>query len=112
MCSYEDVIITISSNYYYRYYCHVTHSIPNALALSVVFLTPYVVNIKKLSYDEAFTVIKDWLKVCSKMTPLDFNANNRIKDNLKAAMKVRYLPISLNDLKVENRELYTRVTKS
>jgi hypothetical protein len=44
--------------------------------------------------------------------PLDFNANNRIKDNLKAAMKARYLPISLNNLKVENRELYTRVTKS
>ncbi|MGB7953492.1 MAG: hypothetical protein WCF23_05885 [Candidatus Nitrosopolaris sp.] len=46
------------------------------------------------------------------MKPLDFNAINRIKDNLKASMKARYLPISLNNLKVENRELYTRVTKS
>ena len=46
------------------------------------------------------------------MKPLDFDANNRIKDNLQASMKARFLPISLNNLKVENRELYTRVTKS
>jgi hypothetical protein len=69
-------------------------------------LAPYLINIKKLSYDEAFTVIKDWLKGCGKMASLDFNANNRIKDNLKAAMKVGYLPISLNNLKEENRQLY------
>lgn len=75
-------------------------------------LAPYLINIKKLSYDEAFTVMKDWLKECGKMTPLDFSASNRIKDNLKAAMKVGYLPISLNDLKEQNPELYTRVTKS
>ena len=75
-------------------------------------LAPYLINIKKLSYDQAFTVIKDWLKECGKMLSLDFNANNRIKDNLKATMKGRYLPISLNNLKVENRELFTRITKS
>jgi hypothetical protein len=69
-------------------------------------LAPYLINIKKLCYDEAFTVIKDWLKECGEMKPLDFNANNRIKDNLKAAMKVGYLPISLNALKKENRKLY------
>jgi hypothetical protein len=62
-------------------------------------LAPYLINIKKLSYDEAFTVMKDWLRECGNMIPLDFNANNRIKDNLKSAMKVGYLPISLNNLK-------------
>jgi hypothetical protein len=42
-------------------------------------LAPYLVNIKKLSYEEAFDVIKDWLNKCSKITPLSFNANQRIR---------------------------------
>jgi hypothetical protein len=69
-------------------------------------VAPYLISIRKLSHDEAFKIIENWLNKCDQITPLDFNTNNRIKDNLKAAMRVGYLPISLNDLKEENRELY------
>jgi hypothetical protein len=69
-------------------------------------LAPYLINNRKLSYDEAFIIIKVWLNKCNGTTPLDFNANNRIKDNLKAATKVGYLPIIFNILKEENRQLY------
>jgi Primase X len=73
--------------------------------------TPYLINIKKLSYDDAFNVLKDWLKECDKITPLDFNANDRIKTNLRAAIRVGYLPVSFNKLELEKKELYHLISK-
>jgi hypothetical protein len=75
-------------------------------------LAPYLVNIKKLSYQEAFDVIKDWLNKCSIITPLSFNANQRIKENLMAAASVGYLPISFSDLKELNEELHGLISNS
>src|SRR6266496_2667416 len=49
----------------------------NALRRTVA---PYLINIKKLSYDEAFNITKDWLKKCDKIIPLQFNVNAKIKD--------------------------------
>jgi hypothetical protein len=73
-------------------------------------LAPYLMNIKKLSYDEAFRVIKDWLIRCDKVTPMNFNPNDRIKSSLRAALRVGYFPISFNDLKIENRQLYDLIS--
>jgi hypothetical protein len=41
---------------------------------------------------------------------LDFNAKVRIKDALRAATRVGYLPMALNDLKSENEELYRDIS--
>lgn len=38
-----------------------------------LILAPYLINLKKLSYDEAFRVIRDWLNKCDKITPMNFN---------------------------------------
>ena len=40
----------------------------------------------------------------------DFNANNRIKSNLKSVVRVGYLPKSFNELKIENEELHDIVS--
>jgi hypothetical protein len=71
-------------------------------------VAPYLINIRKLSHMEAFNIIRDWLNRCSKIRPVDFNVDHRIKDNLRSAIKVgnRYLPVSFNNLKVENPELH------
>lgn len=69
-------------------------------------LAPYLINSKKLSYDEAFGQMRDWLSECDKIRPLDFNIERRIRDNLVAAIKIGYFPISLSDLEQLNRELY------
>ena len=69
-------------------------------------IAPYLVNIKKTAYDDAFNIMKNWLDSCDKIRPLDFNANIRIKDALGAATRVGYLPMAFNDLKAEERELY------
>jgi hypothetical protein len=69
-------------------------------------LAPYFINVKKLSYDEAFGEIRNWLGRCDRVRRLDFNIDNRIKDNLGAAIKVGYLPISLNKLKEQHSGLF------
>jgi hypothetical protein len=74
-------------------------------------LAPYLINIRKLSHDEAFNIIRDWLNKCHQLRRLDFNVNQKIKSDLESVNS--YRPISFNNLKEENRELYnTLVSKS
>jgi len=68
-------------------------------------IAPYLINIKRLSYEDAVGIIKDWLSKCNKIKRLDFGVNDRIKANLSAAARVGYLPISFNHLKAQNRQL-------
>ncbi|MFY9869359.1 MAG: DNA primase noncatalytic subunit PriX [Candidatus Nitrosopolaris sp.] len=68
-------------------------------------VTPYLIKVRKLSYEDAFSIIMDWLDKCDKLKPLDFSVNNRIKSNLSAAGRVGYLPIGFGQLKTENRQL-------
>jgi len=67
-------------------------------------VSPYLINIRKLSHEDALSIIREWLHKCDKLKPL-VSVNDRIKPNLNAADRVGYLPISFNNLKVENREL-------
>jgi hypothetical protein len=63
-------------------------------------LSPYLLNVKKLP-KEAYSVMKDWLDNCDKIV----NPKTKIKDGLKGAIK-GYLPISMEKLKEENKQLY------
>ena len=38
-----------------------------------LILAPYLVNIKKLSYQESFDILIEWLKKCDSIKKLDFN---------------------------------------
>ena len=68
-------------------------------------VAPYLVNIKKLPYDDAVFIIRAWLNKCDILKPLDFSVDNRIKVNLNAANKKGYLPIGFSRLKTQNKEL-------
>jgi hypothetical protein len=37
-----------------------------------VFLAPYLINVKKLPYDKASEIIKQWLNESAKLKRLDF----------------------------------------
>jgi hypothetical protein len=63
-----------------------------------------------LAYDDAFHIMKNWLRSCHKMRPLDFNVNVKIKDALRAATRVGYLPMAFNDSKSEDVELYRDIS--
>ena len=76
-------------------------------------LAPYLINVKCLSFDEAFNIIDKWLNKCDELKSLDFDNKLKINDYLTNAIDGGYLPISLDNpekepktLKTENRELY------
>ncbi|MFZ0510272.1 MAG: DNA primase noncatalytic subunit PriX [Candidatus Nitrosopolaris sp.] len=73
-------------------------------------IAPYLINIRKLAYDDAFNTTKNWLNNCDKVRPLDFNASTKIKDALRAATRIAYLHIGFSDLKSENGELYKHIS--
>jgi Primase X len=71
-------------------------------------LSPYLLNVKKLPKEEAYSVMKDWLDKCDKLEKLSFNPKIKIRDGLRGASK-GYFPISMEKLKEENRQLYDMV---
>jgi Primase X len=71
-------------------------------------LSPYMLNVKKLPKEEAYSLMKEWLDKCDKIEKLNFNPKIKIKDGLKGASK-GYFPISMEKLKEENRQLYDLV---
>jgi len=75
----------------------------NALSL---ILAPYLINIKKLSYDDTFNIIKGWLDKCDSIKRLDSNFNYRIKYALENSIKNGYMPMKFETLKEKNRALY------
>ena len=72
-------------------------------------LTPYLINIRKCSADEAYGIIGNWLDKCSHLRRLQFNPKYMIKYNINPAKNGGYLPISLEKLKIENPNLYNVV---
>ncbi len=78
----------------------------NTLSL---ILAPYLINVKKLSYDDAFNIIKDWLNRCDSIKRLDSNFTYRIKNALENSIKNGYLPMKFDTLKEKNRALYDRL---
>jgi hypothetical protein len=78
----------------------------NAVSL---ILGPYLINVKKLSYDDAFNIIKDWLNRCDSIKRLDSNFSYRIKYALENSIKNGYLPMKFETLKEKNRALYDRL---
>jgi hypothetical protein len=78
----------------------------NAIGL---ILAPYLVNIKKLSYGDAFQLLKNWLSKCNELRYLDTNFDYKIKYSLNTAIRKRQLPMKFDTLKTKNIELYTLV---
>lgn len=72
-------------------------------------LAPYLINIRKLSYEDSFNTIKEWLVKCSSKKRLNFNAKTRIQQSIDRVGNFR--PISLDHLKLENKYLYDLIKK-
>ncbi len=67
-------------------------------------LAPYLINIRKMSHEDALNILREWLDRCGRLKPL-VGVNSRINSYLSAAARVGYLPIAFIDLKTENRKL-------
>ena len=76
-----------------------------------LILAPYLVNIKKLSYQHSFDILCDWLKKCNSFNKLDFNPDYLVKYALTTASQKRIPPMKLVTLMNRNLELYNILNK-
>ena len=67
---------------------------------------PYFANVRCLSNDESEVIVRNWLTNCSKLRRLEGRPNYSFRYNLNNARRVGYYPISLNNLRKENPDLF------
>ena len=51
---------------------------------------PYLVNVKRLPFEEAFDIIDNWLSKCNDLKPLDFDTETKINCCLNNALDIGY----------------------
>jgi hypothetical protein len=71
-----------------------------------LILAPYLINIKKMSYQESYQIIKEWLDKCNNLKKLDNYQNfinYRIHHALKTATQKGIRPMSFYKIKSDNR---------
>ena len=71
-----------------------------------LILSPYLINIKKLTYEHASIMIQVWLKKCNELRPLDSNFDYRVKYSLKTSIKKLQLPMKFITLEKKNKKLH------
>ena len=75
----------------------------NAISL---ILAPYLINIKKLSYDDALNAITSWLDKCKQLRRLDSNLGAITKYMLKESIRNGRRPLKFETLIQKNKILY------
>ena len=71
-----------------------------------LILAPYLINVKKLSYDAALNIINSWLSKCGKLRQLDQDFNYMVRYALKYCAKNGNRPLKLDTLKIKNNKLH------
>ncbi|MGI9011908.1 MAG: hypothetical protein ACR2F1_12070 [Nitrososphaeraceae archaeon] len=71
-----------------------------------LILAPYLVVIKKLSYEESYKIINEWVMRCNSVRKLDFDPKYLINNNLKSTHKKLIPPMTIYKLKTNYPNLY------
>ena len=71
-----------------------------------LILAPYLINVRKVSYDVALNIINSWLGKCGKLRQLDQDFNYMVRYALKYCAKNGNRPLKLDTLKLKNKPLY------
>ena len=71
-----------------------------------LILAPYLVVIKKLSFEESYQIIYEWLQKCDLLRKLDFNSKSFVNTALTTAYKKQIPPIKMITLKTNYKDLY------
>jgi hypothetical protein len=75
----------------------------NAVSL---ILAPYLINIRRLPYEDALNVINNWLIECGKLIRLDRDFSYIVKYAVKSSIKSGHKPLKYDTLKLKNAALY------
>jgi hypothetical protein len=79
----------------------------NAVALIVA---PYLINIRKVSYEESFLILKGWLTKCAELRKLDDDFEYTLKYSLSTAARKQRLPMKFDTLKTKNSDLHAKLS--
>ena len=71
-----------------------------------LILAPYLINVRKVSYDAALNIINGWLSKCGELRQLDQDFNYMVRYALKYCAKNGNRPLKLETLKTKNLILY------
>jgi hypothetical protein len=71
-----------------------------------LILAPYLMNVKKVSYDLALSITSGWLKKCGELRQLDQNFDYTVRYALKYSVKNGQRPLKLDTLNIKNLMLY------
>jgi hypothetical protein len=71
-----------------------------------LILAPYLVVIKKLSYEDSSQIINIWLQKCDLLRKLDFNITDLVNSALATAYKKQIPPMRISTLKKNYNDLY------
>jgi len=77
--------------------------------VSYWILSRYLINVKHMNPDEAYTVLKDWSMRCNgveALSPSKTEFDKRIRYDIKDAVKTGKAPIGRNLLEQMNKDLY------
>jgi hypothetical protein len=72
-----------------------------------LILAPYLIVIKKLSFEESYHIINEWLQKCDLLSgrKLDFNSGSFIDTALSTANKKQIPPMSITTMKTNYKDL-------
>jgi hypothetical protein len=71
-----------------------------------LILAPYLINIKRISAEDAEAIIVGWLGTCDQLRKLDFNSDRLARSAVTYAASKGYLPLRLDSLRSRNPSLY------
>jgi hypothetical protein len=75
-------------------------------------LAPYLINVRKLSPEQSFAIISDWLDKCSQVCRLYFNPKLKINQDLRSSIKTGFYPPCLSKLYATDKELVELLQKN
>lgn len=81
----------------------------NALNL---ILSPYLINVKKFSYEEAFKTLDIWLQNCDKTRILDFDINYYVNVAINTSIKKGIPPMKFTTLQQKNQNLFNLLNRT
>jgi hypothetical protein len=108
-------IISINNNYYEWIEQLLQTPIEDYRKIIVdLILAPYLISIRKLSFEESYTSIKNWLDKCNALQKLDNYRNFEFRINyaLRTANKKQIPPMSYITLKENNKDLYSLIIQN
>ena len=76
-----------------------------------LILAPYLINIKKISYQQSFEILLEWIEKCTLLRSIDFNSKQLVKYAINYANQKKIPPMKLETLRERNPELYLQLKK-